>query len=114
MYMFHFSVCGSQRFPVVSVLIPRRPVEDPGGGGQKWQLPHQSLGQYDYTIKIYICMYIYIYIYIYVCLCIYICLYMYTCMYMRRRVSSVVEHSSANPKVPGLIPGPVSYLGHGL
>ena len=32
----------------------------------------------------------------------------------RRRVSSVVEHSSANPKVPGLIPGPVSYRGHGL
>ena len=25
--------------------------------------------------------------------------------------SSVVEHSSANPKVPGLIPGPVSYQG---
>ena len=25
----------------------------------------------------------------------------------RRRVSSVVEHSSANPKVPGSIPGPV-------
>ena len=24
----------------------------------------------------------------------------------RRRVSSVVEHSSANPKVPGSIPGP--------
>ena len=33
---------------------------------------------------------------------------------IRRRVSSVVEHSSANPKVPGLIPGPVSYWGHGL
>ena len=32
----------------------------------------------------------------------------------RRRVSSVVEHSSANPKVPGSIPGPVSYRGHGL
>ena len=31
-----------------------------------------------------------------------------------RRVSSVVEHSSANPKVPGSIPGPVSYRGHGL
>ena len=31
-----------------------------------------------------------------------------------RRVSSVVEHSSANPKVPGSIPGPVSYQGHGL
>ena len=30
------------------------------------------------------------------------------------RVSSVVEHSSANPKVPSLIPGPVSYRGHGL
>ena len=29
-------------------------------------------------------------------------------------VSSVVEHSSANPKVPGSIPGPVSYRGHGL
>ena len=32
----------------------------------------------------------------------------------RRRVSSVVEHSSANPKVPGSILGPVSYRGHGL
>ena len=32
----------------------------------------------------------------------------------RRRVGSVVEHSSANPKVPGSIPGPVSYRGHGL
>ena len=32
----------------------------------------------------------------------------------RRRVSSVVEHSSANPKVPGSIPGPVSYQGHGF
>ena len=32
----------------------------------------------------------------------------------RRRVSSVVEHSSANPKVPGSIPGSVSYRGHGL
>ena len=31
-----------------------------------------------------------------------------------RRVSSVVEHSSTNPKVPGLIPGRVSYHGHGL
>ena len=30
-------------------------------------------------------------------------------MVYRRRVSSVVEHSSANPKVPGSIPGPVSY-----
>ena len=29
----------------------------------------------------------------------------------RRRVSSVVEHSSANPNVPGLIPGLVSYRG---
>ena len=27
---------------------------------------------------------------------------------------SVVEHLSANPKVPGSIPGPVSYWGHGL
>ena len=34
--------------------------------------------------------------------------------YNRKRVSSVVEHSSANPKVPGSIPGPVSYRGHGL
>ena len=34
--------------------------------------------------------------------------------FLRRRVSSVVEHSSANPKVPGSIPGPVSYRGHGL
>ena len=33
---------------------------------------------------------------------------------LRRRVSSVVEHSSANPKVSGLIPGLVSYRGHGL
>ena len=32
----------------------------------------------------------------------------------RRRVSSVVEHSSANPKVPSSIPGLVSYQGHGL
>ena len=32
----------------------------------------------------------------------------------RRRVSSMVEHSSANPKVPGSIPGRVSYQGHGL
>ena len=29
--------------------------------------------------------------------------------HFRRRVSSVVEHSSANPKVPGSIPGLVSY-----
>ena len=28
----------------------------------------------------------------------------------RRRVSSVVEHLSANPKVPGSIPGPVSWI----
>ena len=34
--------------------------------------------------------------------------------FSRRRVSLVVEHSSANPKVPGSIPGPVSYRGHGL
>ena len=33
---------------------------------------------------------------------------------LRRRVSSVVEHSSANPEVPSVIPGPVSYQGHGL
>ena len=33
---------------------------------------------------------------------------------LRRRVSSVVEHSSPYPKVPGSIPGPVSYRGHGL
>ena len=33
---------------------------------------------------------------------------------VRRRVSSVAEHSSANPKDPGSIPGPVSYRGHGL
>ena len=33
---------------------------------------------------------------------------------IRRRASSVVEHSSANLKVPGSIPGPVSYRGHGL
>ena len=36
------------------------------------------------------------------------------CRGERRRVSSVVEHSSANPKVLGLIPGLVSYWGHGL
>ena len=35
-------------------------------------------------------------------------------MALRRRVSSVVEHSSTNPKVPGSIPGPVSYWGQGL
>ena len=35
-------------------------------------------------------------------------------IYNKRRVSSVVEHSSANSKVPGSIPGPVSYRGHGL
>ena len=34
--------------------------------------------------------------------------------YIGERVSSVVEHSSSNPKVPGLILGPVSYRGHGL
>ena len=34
--------------------------------------------------------------------------------HIRRRVSSVVEHSSANPKVPGSIPGSVSYQVHGL
>ena len=33
---------------------------------------------------------------------------------LRRRVSTVVEHSSAYPKVPSSIPGPVSYRGHGL
>ena len=33
---------------------------------------------------------------------------------LRRRVSSVVEHSSTNPKVLSSIPGPVSYRGHGL
>ena len=32
----------------------------------------------------------------------------------KRRVSSVVKHSSTNPKVPGSIPGPVSYQGHRL
>ena len=32
----------------------------------------------------------------------------------RKRVSSVVEHSSANPKVPGSILDLVSYRGHGL
>ena len=31
-----------------------------------------------------------------------------------RRVSSVVDHSFTSLKVPGLIPGPVSYWGHGL
>ena len=46
---------------------------------------------------------------------------LYTCMvtpeqrvFNRRRVRSVVEHSPANPRVPGSIPGPVSYRGHGL
>ena len=29
--------------------------------------------------------------------------------HLGRRVSLVVEHSSASPKVPGSIPGPVSY-----
>ena len=43
-------------------------------------------------------------------------LYKYKCIInkKRRRVSSVVEHSSADPKVPSSIPGPVSYQGHGL
>ena len=35
-------------------------------------------------------------------------------IYVWRKVSSVVEHSSPNPKVPGSILGPVSYRGHGL
>ena len=34
--------------------------------------------------------------------------------FLRGRVSSVVEHLSANPKVPGSIPGLVSYRRHGL
>ena len=33
---------------------------------------------------------------------------------LKRGDSSVVEYSSTNTKVPGLIPGPVSYQGHGL
>ena len=33
---------------------------------------------------------------------------------LRWRVGSVVEHSSATPKVPSSILGPVSYQGHGL
>ena len=33
---------------------------------------------------------------------------------LRKRVSQVVEHSSANPKVPGSIPGLVSNQSHGL
>ena len=37
-----------------------------------------------------------------------------TMLIKRRGVSSVVEHSSTNPKVPGSIPGLVSYWGHGL
>ena len=38
----------------------------------------------------YVCMY----------LCMYVCMYVYTmvCIHLGRRVSSVVEHSSANPK----------------
>ena len=36
------------------------------------------------------------------------------CLEFRRRVSSVVEHLSANQKVPSSIPGQVSYRGHGL
>ena len=40
--------------------------------------------------------------------------FLYNLIKFRWRVSSVVEHSSANPKVPGSIPGPVSYRGHGL
>ena len=35
------------------------------------------------------------------------------CDGIRKRVSSVVEYSSANPKVPGSISGSVSYRGHG-
>ena len=34
-------------------------------------------------------------------------------MVEKRRVGSVIEHLSANPKVPGSILGPVSYRGHG-
>ena len=34
--------------------------------------------------------------------------------FFNRRVSSVLEHSSTNPKVPGSILGPGSYRGHGL
>ena len=41
-------------------------------------------------------------------------LWIYRLPSMRRRVSSVVEHSSANPKGPGSTPGPVSYQGYGL
>ena len=40
--------------------------------------------------------------------------FLWAYVYKRRRVSSVVEHSSSNPKVPGLILGPVLYRGHGL
>ena len=61
-------------------------------------------------------MYVWAHIYVCVCGCMYECVFV--CMWKRvrvwRRVSSVVEHSSANPKVPGSIPGPVSYRGHGL
>ena len=35
----------------------------------------------------------------------------FACEWPDRGVSSVVEHSSANPKVPGSIPGLVSYQG---
>ena len=35
-------------------------------------------------------------------------------IYDRRKVSSDLEHTSANAKVPGSIPSPVSYWGHGL
>ena len=31
-----------------------------------------------------------------------------------KRIGSMVEHSFTNPKVPGSITGPVSYMGHGI
>ena len=38
------------------------------------------------------------------------------CVHTKRGLcgGELVEHSSAKPKVPGSIPGPVSYRGHGL
>ena len=58
-------------------------------------------------------MNVYIYItliYIHTIICIYI--YIYVCYIIWRRVSSVVEHSSAYPKVPGLISGSWMMMKH--
>ena len=60
----------------------------------------------------YIYIYIYKYIYIYIFM-----IHIPTEIYYVKEESwlsgtAVVEHSSANPKVPGSIPGPVSYRAH--